>query len=87
MKEKCFLTAFAIGMGLTVNCFAAANPFADLPADHWAYDAVAQLAADGIIEGYGDKDFQGSRNITRYEMAQMVARARAKNSSGKDKML
>ena len=87
MKEKCFLTAFAIGMGLTVNCFAAANPFADVPADHWAYDAVAQLAADGIIEGYGDKDFQGSRNITRYEMAQMVARARAKNSSGKDKML
>ena len=87
MQKKWFLTVLALGMGLTANCSAAANPFADVPAVHWAYDAVAQLAEDGILEGYGDKSFRGNRQITRYEMAQMVARARAKNSSGEDKVL
>ena len=87
MQKKYFLTVLALGMGLTANCSAAASPFADVPADHWAYDAVAQLAEDGILEGYGDKSFRGNRQITRYEMAQMVARARAKNSSGEDKVL
>ena len=87
MQKKLFMTALAIGMGMTANCSAAANPFADVPAEHWAYDAVEQLAADGIIEGYGDKSFRGTRQITRYEMAQMVAKARTKNSSGMDKAL
>ena len=54
---------------------ASADPFADVPSGHWAYQAVTQLAKDGIIEGYGDGDFQGNKTLTRYEMAQMVARA------------
>ena len=87
MQKKLFMTALAIGMGMTANCSAAANPFADVPVEHWAYDAVEQLAADGIIEGYDDKSFRGTRQITRYEMAQMVAKARTKNSSGMDKAL
>ena len=78
-------TALVIGAASTT--FAAANPFADVPADHWAYDAVSQLAADGVIEGYGDSTFKGNRNITRYEMAQMVAKAMAKNTNGADKAL
>ena len=57
---------------------AAANPFADVPADHWAYDAVSQLAKDGVLEGYGDDTFKGGNSITRYEMAQMVAKAMAR---------
>ena len=69
-------TALVVGAASTT--FAAANPFSDVPADHWAYDAVTQLAADGIIEGYGDTTFQGDKNITRYEMAQMIAKAMAK---------
>lgn len=56
-----------------------ANPFSDVPADHWAYDAVAELGSKGVIEGYGDGTFQGDRLLTRYEMAQMVAKAMAKN--------
>ncbi|MBQ9377493.1 MAG: S-layer homology domain-containing protein, partial [Schwartzia sp.] len=59
----------------------------DVPADHWAYDAVAQLAADGVIEGYGDGTYRGDQEITRYEMAQMVARAMAKGGNGADKAL
>lgn len=62
---------------------ALANPFSDVPQGHWAYDAVDQLAADGIIEGYGDGTFAGDRQITRYEMAQLVARAMA-NCDGAD---
>lgn len=69
------------------SAFAASNPFEDVPADHWAYDAVAQLAADGVVEGYGDGSYRGSQEITRYEMAQMVARAMAKHPSGADKAL
>ncbi|MDO4204759.1 MAG: putative porin, partial [Selenomonadaceae bacterium] len=61
--------------------FAAANPFSDVPADHWAYDAIAQLAAEGVVDGYGDGSYRGEQEITRYEMAQMVARAMAKGVS------
>jgi hypothetical protein len=70
----------ALVLGAASTTFAAANPFSDVPADHWAYDAVSQLAKDGVIEGYGDTTFQGNKNITRYEMAQMVAKAMAKTN-------
>ena len=78
--KKTLLTACTAGLvaGATTTAFAAANPFSDVPEGHWAYDAVSQLAADGVIDGYGDTTFQGNKNITRYEMAQMVARAMAK---------
>ena len=78
-------TALVVGAASTT--FAASNPFSDVPADHWAYDAVAQLAADGVVEGYGDGTYRGQQSITRYEMAQMIAKAMAKNPSGADKAL
>ena len=79
-------TALVVGAASTT--FAAANPFSDVPADHWAYDAVSQLASDGVIEGYGDTTFRGNQNITRYEMAQMIAKAMAKSDvSAADKAL
>ena len=53
--------------------FAAANPFSDLPENHWAYDDVTELAANGIIASYEDGTFLGNRNATRYEVAVMVA--------------
>ena len=88
---KKFLTAAAMAATVTAastTAFAAANPFEDVAADHWAYDAVAQLAADGVIEGYGDGTYRGDQEITRYEMAQMVARAMAKNGvSAADKAM
>ena len=79
-------TALVVGAASTT--FAASNPFADVPAGHWAYDAVSQLAADGVIEGYGDGTYRGDNEITRYEMAQMVAKAMAKSGvSDADKAL
>ena len=56
----------------------AANPFMDVPAGHWAYDAVAQLAASGVVSGYPDGAFKGAQPATRYEVASVVARALAK---------
>ena len=56
MQKKYFLTVLALGMGLTANCSAAASPFADVPADHWAYDAVAQLAEDGILSRFIERE-------------------------------
>ena len=79
-------TALVVGAASTT--FAAANPFSDVPADHWAHDAITQLANDGVIEGYGDGTYRGDRSITRYEMAQMVARAMAKSDvSAADKAM
>ncbi|GAA0216433.1 S-layer homology domain-containing protein [Selenomonas dianae] len=72
--------AAALTVGAASTTFAAANPFSDVPRDHWAYDAVTQLAADGVVEGYGDGTYRGDRNITRFEMAQMVAKAMAKEN-------
>lgn len=78
------LTA-ALMVGTSAVTFAAANPFSDVPADSWAYDAVTQLANDGIIDGYPDGTFRGQRDITRYEMAQMVAKAVAREDQANAK--
>mgnify|MGYP001185928829 CR=1 FL=1 len=70
-------TALVVGVASTT--FAAANPFVDVPAKHWAYDAVTKLAQAGIVDGYGDGTFRGDKTITRYEMAQIVAKAMTKS--------
>ena len=76
---KKFLAVFAV---IALVAFAApafaANPFMDVPAGHWAYDAVAQLAARGVVSGYPDGAFKGAQPATRYEVASVVARALAK---------
>lgn len=71
----------ALAIGVASTTFAAVNPFSDVPADHWSFDAVTNLAREGVIEGYGDGTFSGDAHITRYEMAQMVAKAMAKSGS------
>lgn len=53
----------------------AAAGFKDVPQNHWAYPALQQLQADGIVLGYPDGTFRGKRSITRYELAAITARA------------
>lgn len=79
MNKKLATTITALLLSTTTPAFAAENPFVDVPADHWSRQAVTQLAKDGVIEGYGDHTFRGDVHITRYEMAQMVAKAMAKS--------
>lgn len=55
----------------------AENPFVDVPSDSWAYRSVADLANSGIIQGVNGKEFEGNRSITRYEAAEITAKALA----------
>ena len=75
--KKQFAAIFAATAVLGVTTAFAANPFSDVTPDSWAYQSVSQLASTGIINGYPDGTFKGQNNITRYEMAQMVAKAMA----------
>jgi hypothetical protein len=70
--------AIAASLVLAVVAPAFSQPFADVPTDHWAFDAIAELAAKGIVEGYPDGTFKGDRTMTRYEMAMVVARLLAR---------
>ena len=77
MKKK--LASLAAAMALTAvmggTAMAAEGSLADVPKDHWSYEAVNQLVKDGIIEGMPDGTYAGDRAISRYEMAVIVARA------------
>ncbi|WP_293724663.1 S-layer homology domain-containing protein [Phascolarctobacterium succinatutens] len=78
--KKSLVLAMAMALGVTASAYAA-NPFSDVPAGHWAYDSISKLAAAGVIDGYGDGTFGGDKLMTRYEMAQIVARAMAKGAN------
>jgi hypothetical protein len=52
----------------------AASAYDDVPADHWAYNALDYLTQRGVLEGYPDGFFKGDRTLTRYEFAQAIAR-------------
>ncbi|MDY2853236.1 MAG: S-layer homology domain-containing protein [Acidaminococcus fermentans] len=84
--KKSLVFAMAMALGVSATAFAT-NPFSDLPAGHWAYGAVAKLAAAGVVDGYPDGTFKGDRTMTRYEMAQIVAKALAKGAIGADDKL
>ena len=75
--KKILAIAAAAALTAGVSAFAA-NPFSDVSTDDWAYQAVADLSDQGVVEGYPDGTFKGERNVTRYEIAQIVARLMAK---------
>ena len=79
--KKSLVLAMAMALGVTASAFAASNPFSDVPAGHWAYDSISKLAAAGVIDGYGDTTFGGDKLMTRYEMAQITAKAMAKGAN------
>ena len=78
--KKSLVLAMAMALGVTASAYAA-NPFSDVPAGHWAYDAVNKLAAAGVVDGYPDGTYGGDKLMTRYEMAQIVAKAMAKGAN------
>ncbi|MDY6084901.1 MAG: S-layer homology domain-containing protein [Dialister sp.] len=76
MKKILALAAVA---ALTAGVSAyAANPFSDVSTDDWAYQAVSDLSDQGVVEGYPDGTFRGQRNMTRFELAQIIARLMAR---------
>ncbi len=76
MKKFFALVAVAVLVAFAAPALAA-NPFMDVPMNHWAYDAIGQLASHGIITGYPDGTYKGNQPMTRYELATLVARALA----------
>ena len=73
MKKLVLVLVLVLAFALPVL----ANPFVDVPLNHWAYDNVQSLAAKGVIIGYPDGTFGGNRTMTRYEFAEAVAKALA----------
>ena len=74
--NKKLVASLVATMAVGATAFAA-NPFVDVPSDSWAYNSVVELANSGIIQGVDGVHFQGERNITRYEAAEIVAKAMA----------
>jgi tRNA threonylcarbamoyladenosine modification (KEOPS) complex Pcc1 subunit len=61
--------------------------FPDVPQNHWAYETIKAMAAQGLIEGYPDGTFGGDRTMTRYEFAQIVYRALQKGLAVDSKLV
>ncbi len=72
----------ALACGLMAGGITAGSPpahaqgaaFPDVPANHWAYQAVQDLADKGYVKGYPDGRFLGKRAMTRYEFATVIDR-------------
>ena len=76
-KSKKLLSALVATMAVGTACAFAANPFVDVPANSWAYQSVVSIANAGIIQGVDGTHFEGNRTITRYEAAEITAKAMA----------
>lgn len=61
--------------------------FSDVPANHWAYEAVSRLAGNDIIQGYEDGKYHGERTMTRYEMAEIIYNALSKGAKAEAKLV
>ena len=77
MKKLAVLAAVVVMAALAAPAFSMTNPFMDVPMNHWAYDAIGQLAANGILSGFPDGTYKGQQQTTRYEMASALARSLA----------
>jgi hypothetical protein len=74
MQTRKLVLSLAAVLVLALVAPVVGQPFADVPTNHWAYDAIAELAAKGLVEGFPDGTFKGNQPMTRYEMAMIVAR-------------
>ena len=61
--------------------------FPDVPANHWAYEAVSRLAGNDIVQGYEDGKYHGERTMTRYEMAEIIYNALSKGAKAEAKLV
>lgn len=83
--NHCLLkTTLAALFAATAFNVSAANPFADVDTSSWAYQAVSQLSDQGVVDGYPDGTFKGDKNVSRYELAQIIARLMAKEGTLND---
>ncbi len=76
MKKFSLLASVALMISTVV--VSSANPFSDVTASHWAYDATKKLADKGLIQGFPDGEYKGEEKVSRYHLAMVIARILAK---------
>ncbi|MBM7623282.1 S-layer homology domain-containing protein [Sporohalobacter salinus] len=54
----------------------------DVPKDHWAYQSVKKLVDKGFMSLYEDNTFKGEKEVTRYQLAEVVAKILAAIDQG-----
>ena len=74
MMKKYLPIVLSVLLALALAVPAFAGPFADVPENHWAYEAVKHLAAYGLVIGFPDGEYKGNEPMTRYQLAMVVAR-------------
>ena len=77
MKKHLLMASLAVcSTVLAGTAFAQDGSFKDVPNDHWSYAAIEKLTSLNPKVFIGDPDgmFRGKRNLTRYEMAVIIAR-------------
>src|SRR6056297_2185864 len=72
MRKFTVVIALLLVVALATPAIGASFP--DVPSNHWAYEAINELVATGIIEGYPDGTYKGQNNLTRYEVAMIISR-------------
>jgi BMFP domain-containing protein YqiC len=73
-KVKRLILILTVVLALAFSAPVMSAPFPDVPSNHWAYDAVNELASRGLIVGYPDGTFRGNNPLTRYELAMILSR-------------
>lgn len=81
MSHAKIKVALAALLACSAFSASAASPFSDVDHNDWSYKAVAELSAQGVVDGYPDGSFKGNKEISRFETAQIVARLLAKENS------
>ncbi|MBQ2594929.1 MAG: S-layer homology domain-containing protein, partial [Candidatus Riflebacteria bacterium] len=71
IENKILNTALIL---LASESLATAAPFSDVPADHWACQAVSEMADKGIVQGFPNETFKGNENVSRYQLAMITSR-------------
>lgn len=79
MNKKLLVLAIGIALGISSVSFASENPFDKVPKNGWEIESVKKLAQAGLVSGYSDGSFQPERELTRFEMAKIVAKAMARS--------
>ena len=74
MMKRYLPVVLSVVLVIALAVPAAAGPFTDVPENHWAYEAVKQLTAYGLVVGFPDGEYKGNEPMTRYQMAMVIAR-------------
>jgi hypothetical protein len=82
LKRVTMLLVLGLVVALMSTAAAMAAEPKDVPADHWAYQAVKQLIDQGYLQLYQDQTFQGNQPVDRYTLATVVAKILNEIASG-----